>query len=70
MIAAEITQRFPQIIAEIVNLEDPCTAKPETVFAVPTYLLDGHVVSLGNPYREHLFARIAEVLSADAAASR
>ena len=65
LIAAEITQKFPQIVTEIVNLQDPCASKPDNVFAVPTYLLDGKVLSLGNPYREHLFARIADVLSAD-----
>lgn len=69
LIAAEITQKFPQIITEIVNLEDPCASKPEMVFAVPTYLLDGKLLSLGNPYREHLFAKIADVLSADVALS-
>lgn len=31
---------------------------PEAVVAVPTYLLDGVVVSLGNPAPEELFARL------------
>lgn len=65
LIAAEITQKFPQIITEIVNLEDPCVSKPDSVFAVPTYVLDGNLLSLGNPYREQLFARITDLLSAD-----
>lgn len=69
LIAAEMTQKFPQIITEIVNLQDPCASKPDSVFAVPTYVLDGKVLSLGNPYREQLFARITEVLSADVALS-
>lgn len=63
MLAAEVTRQFPQIITEIINLDDPCSAKPASVFAVPTYLLDGEVVGLGNPYREQLFTRIREVLS-------
>lgn len=69
LIAADICLRFPQIITEIVNLGDPCASKPESVFAVPTYVLDGKVLSLGNPYREQLFAKITGVLAGDAALS-
>jgi hypothetical protein len=65
LIAAEITQKFPQIITEIVNLEDPCASKPDAVFAVPTYVLNGRLLSLGNPYREQLFAKITDLLAAD-----
>lgn len=65
LIAAEITQKFPQIITEIVNLQDPCASKPDCVFAVPTYVLDGRLLSMGNPYREQLFAKITDLLSAD-----
>lgn len=63
LLAAQVTRHFPQIITEIINLDDPCSTRPDCVFAVPTYLLDGKVVGLGNPYREQLFARIMEVLS-------
>jgi hypothetical protein len=35
---------------------------PDPVVAVPTYLLNGRVVSLGNPYPEELFARLHEVV--------
>ncbi|MEZ4497100.1 MAG: hypothetical protein R2845_10050 [Thermomicrobiales bacterium] len=31
------------------DLGDPGTVRPAAVFAVPTYLLDGCVISLGNP---------------------
>jgi hypothetical protein len=34
--------------------------RPPTVFAAPTYLLDGRVISLGNPRREELWARLAQ----------
>jgi hypothetical protein len=33
---------------------------PAVILAVPTYLLDGCVVSLGYPYPEELFARLHE----------
>ena len=31
------------------DLGDPDTVRPAVVFAVPTYVLDGCVISLGNP---------------------
>ena len=33
----------------VVDLSQPETERPPRVFAVPTYLLDGTVISLGNP---------------------
>lgn len=59
---AEITRRFPQLLTEIINLDEPDSDKPDYVFAVPTYALDGKVISLGNPYREQMFARIKSAL--------
>jgi hypothetical protein len=38
------------------ELGDPETIRPDTVFAVPTYLLDGRVISLGNPDETRLYA--------------
>jgi hypothetical protein len=35
---------------------------PDVVVAVPTYLLNGRVVSLANPYPEELFARLHEAI--------
>ena len=63
MVAAEITKRFPQIVTEIINLDDPCAIKPENVFAVPTYVLDEEVLSLGNPHREQIIAKVTAALS-------
>ena len=40
---------IPHIFVRLRDLADPQTSPPESVFAVPTYLLDGEVVSLGNP---------------------
>lgn len=61
--AGEITRLFPQIATDIINLDDPCAQRPDCVFAVPTYLLDGKVLSLGNPRRDQMFATLAEALS-------
>jgi hypothetical protein len=56
-IAGEAATRFPALEVELIEL-DGRRPLPERVVATPTYLLDGVVVSLGNPPREALFAEI------------
>jgi hypothetical protein len=43
----------------LVDLAAQGAARPAAVFAVPTYLLDGRVLSLGNPDPAWLLARLA-----------
>lgn len=62
LMASEIARKFSHLLTEVVNLDDPGAHRPENVFAVPTYVLDGKVLSLGNPHREHLFASITAAL--------
>jgi hypothetical protein len=38
-----------RVEVRIIDLSVPGAVKPATVFAVPTYLLDGELLSLGNP---------------------
>lgn len=47
-IAEEIRDRVPDVQVDVVDLSTG-TALPASVFSVPTYLLDGVVISLGNP---------------------
>ena len=61
MLARAASDRFPQIEVEVVNLEAPDAPRVDVV-AVPAYLLDGRVVSLGNPSRGRLFRTVAERL--------
>jgi hypothetical protein len=58
-IAAEARLRFADAVeVTLHDLErDP---RPPTVFAAPTYLLDGRVISLGNPRPEELWVRLAQ----------
>lgn len=41
--------QMPGVEVKIIDLSDPENVRPDSVFAVPTYLLDGKVISLGNP---------------------
>ncbi len=49
-IAASVRAAYPGITVDIVDLSaTPAEAVPEQVMATPTYILDGLVISLGNP---------------------
>ena len=52
-IAVDLRERLPWLDVQVVEL-DGSRPVPPRVFATPTYLLDGEVVSLGNPRVEAL----------------
>jgi predicted LPLAT superfamily acyltransferase len=54
-IAEQVRERMPQVEVNLIELTDD---KPESVFAVPTYLLDGATLFLGNPSEAELFERL------------
>jgi Thioredoxin domain len=54
----QIGDRMPELKVEVIDLEDPAELAPPEVFSVPTYILNGDVISLGNPYIEQLEASI------------
>ncbi|MBI2845925.1 MAG: hypothetical protein HYX86_05205 [Chloroflexi bacterium] len=51
---------FPDLEVEILDLAQQGTQRPEQVVAVPTFLLNGEVISLGNPSALRLFQKIEE----------
>lgn len=53
---------FPEVSLEIVDFKDGEGANPDGVFAVPTYVLDGRIISLGNPSAGELFTRLSKAL--------
>ena len=60
-IAEELTPLFPDVTIDLIDIQE--NDVPEEVFAVPTYLLNGKVVSLGNPTREELIEKLSAVQS-------
>jgi hypothetical protein len=60
-IVAEIAPQFPEVVVEFLDLSSE--EYPENVFAVPTFVLNGRVISLGNPYRDDLRQRIQDSLA-------
>ena len=50
---------LPDVEVRLIDLSEPGVVRPPAVFAVPTYLLDGRVLSLGNPDEAWLLDRLA-----------
>lgn len=61
-IAREISARFPNLEVEIVSLDSPEAERPSAMFAVPTFLLNGELLWLGNPRREDAVQQVADLL--------
>lgn len=59
-----IRRRFLELNIQVVDIEVEDTEPIDRVFSVPTYVLDGQTVSLGNPDKEVLEQRLANALSA------
>lgn len=57
-LADEVRRRFAGINLELIDLDAEGSRNIDNVFAVPTYVLEGRIFSLGNPAPDELFARI------------
>ncbi len=56
--AAAVRARVPDIRVKLIDLDDG-QAPPASVFGVPAYVLNGHLISHGNPRLETLLELIA-----------
>lgn len=59
----EVTEQFTSVNVELIDLDAEGSVNADDVFSVPTYVLDGRVLSLGNPTPSHLFERLTLALS-------
>jgi hypothetical protein len=55
-LAEEASARYPEVEVRVIEIDE--TPPPAVVVAVPTYLMDGRVIALGNPDPEELFAHL------------
>ena len=55
-IASDVSTRFPDVMVELLDLAR--VQRPPDVFATPTYVLNGRVISLGNPIRTELWRKL------------
>jgi hypothetical protein len=49
---------WPDLEVRLLDLSQPDVIRPPAVFAVPTYVLDGRVISLGNPEQDWLLDQL------------
>jgi predicted thioredoxin/glutaredoxin len=56
LLIAERARTIAGLKVAVINLDQPGQRIPPHVVAAPTYVLDGKVVSLGNPERETFLA--------------
>jgi alkyl hydroperoxide reductase subunit AhpF len=52
----------PNIHVRIVDLDMDPDPLPDYVVAVPTYVMDGRVIALGNPYADELIAYLGSAV--------
>lgn len=58
----EVEETYPQVSVRVIDVARP-PQPPSDVFAVPTFVLNGDVVSLGNPRPADLRKKIDQLLS-------
>jgi hypothetical protein len=63
LLADEVAAMYPSVFVRVINLDLREASAPEFVVAAPTYVLNGRVISLGNPYREQLIAYVVEAIA-------
>lgn len=61
-IAERLRGRMPAVRLSLIDLDREPQRRPKQVFAVPTYVLDGEILSLGNLRMEDLLAALRERL--------
>ena len=60
-IAQLVDAEFPKVSVKIVDMSESQPQRDD-VFAVPTYILENHVLSLGNPQESKLREEITSLL--------
>ena len=60
-LAEDVDGRYPDLAVRVIDVREPAGQRDD-VFAVPTFVLDGRVVSLGNPKQSFLRSEIESLL--------
>lgn len=53
-VAERVSAEFEDVEVDVIDINDEPDRVPSSIFAVPSYLLNGAVISLGNPSWEQL----------------
>ena len=57
-IARSVKQKMPAVQVSVIDLTRSDADPPLSVFAVPTYVINGQTVSLGNPRENELLSHL------------
>jgi hypothetical protein len=57
-LAEDVRRKFVVLTVELIDLDAEGSVNYDDVFSTPTYVLNGRTISLGNPTREELFAKV------------
>lgn len=60
-LAQEVDNDYSQLAVRLIDIAE-AVPRPDDVFAVPTFMLNGRIFSLGNPRRSHLREEIEALL--------
>jgi len=59
-IAAQIKQNYSDVEVEVIDIAKTQAVVPEKVFAIPTFMLNERIISLGNPYLREISRLVEE----------
>lgn len=62
-LAEALRQKYPAVQVEVIDLGANASRNWDDVFSVPTYVLDGKIISLGNPSLVELEQRLSLLLA-------
>lgn len=63
---AELIQRdFSAVQLRVIDIQNTAEIIPDSVFATPTYLLNGQVWQLGNPSPEQVSEKLTDLLTGE-----
>lgn len=57
-----VRRKFSRVEVRVINLEAEQSRNVDGVFSVPTYILDGRTLSLGNPDTDVLVRQLSQAL--------
>ncbi len=67
-LAGAVVSRFTGLSVRVVDLGREPDERPDSLVAVPSYVLDGCVISLGNPRQDDLFSELERLLESSPSA--
>lgn len=62
LLADAVKKMFSRLTVELIDLDAEESQNVDDVFSVPTSVFNGRTISLGDPSREELFAKVSASL--------